>query len=180
MSEHVCSQGCATASVVRHFCSRVRPPLSCYITTQDERKHAPRPCKNSACSLVSRRLRAGRAGRLTHHRGLFLTFPNPPEDAKSRQHTHCTHTPWGHSGCLITEICACRPHDRFAFSLASKWGRTCCRKGTCYSRWRDVRENERSIERWRNTVSGQQREETVRREQTAGMSASGWKHEEMK
>lgn len=39
----------------------------------------------------------------------------------------------------VTEICACRPHDHFAFSLVSKWGRTCYHKRTCYSRWRHVK-----------------------------------------
>lgn len=40
----------------------------------------------------------------------------------------------------VTEICACRPRGHLAFSLASKWARTCYHKRTCYSRWRDVKE----------------------------------------
>lgn len=59
---------------------------------------------------------------------------------KSHQHTTLhTHSLGACHTVPITEICACRPFDRFAFSLPSKWGRTCYRKRTCYSRWRGVK-----------------------------------------
>lgn len=62
---------------------------------------------------------------------------------KSHQHTPLhTHSLGACHTVPVTEICACRPCDRFAFSLASKWGRTCYRKRTCYSRWGDVKEKD--------------------------------------
>lgn len=78
---------------------------------------------------------------------------------KSHQHTPPLHTTHSLGACQVpvTEICACRPHDHLAFSLASKWGRTCYHKSTCYSRRRDVKEKKRM-----NGEAGREIKEKVR------------------